>query len=116
MFTGSLGQHTLSRLASYYLSGPQAYGNLGVLHCSQCNVSTVFTECRTILFHAIEEAFAVLGPYEANTAGLWCTEISASGHVSVHPELTEPSAVVSLGTRHWLAALLPFTVGAPCKQ
>ena len=76
----------------------------------------VFTECRTILFHAIEEAFAVLEPYQSTTAGPWCIEISAFGHVIVHPELTEPSAVVSLRTRRWPAALLQHTVGAPCKQ
>lgn len=44
---------------------------------------------------AREEGFTTLEPCEANVAGSRSFEASACGHIGVHPELTEPSAVVS---------------------
>lgn len=55
------------------------------------------------------EGFTVLEPCEANIAGSWSFEASASGHIVVHPELTEPSAVVSPRTEAGLVGSFAVT-------
>lgn len=71
----------------YLLNGEQGWFQRG-LHCP-CEVLTE--------------------PCEANTAGFGSSEASAGGHTSVHPDLAEPSAVVSLRTEIGRAGSLALT-------